>query len=330
MKKIIVTLADGTVKELVSESVKSPVEFAWGYNIELCQPVTIANSKLEEGMNTDFGNGTLIQFENEETFYGSAKLITTDEGVYLRIFTESANATILQQGVVNNRNDGIGAFSGSVGPFKYMIDVHLDIENPTKSEFIVKLSFESMKLLDVCLNDRNSEVKIDASIFGVGVTGLLGVDFERKRVYVSATLNYFFGKKKYNFDLYNWENNAVKMLPVLQGSEKNLLLALNTLKNENTVGSITIKNKGAYVAKFKVSYTVDGQRLVKESGNFTAGVNKQIDIPANASDIHIEALAAWFICSWSTIFTEVYKEPIRIVYEISGTTLNTSWKVLER
>lgn len=94
-------------------------------------------------------------------------------------------------------------------------------------------------------------------------------------------------------------------------------------------GSIVIRNEGGYVAKFRVDYLLNGERLEAESGSFTLGVSTDIQIPAGASDINLCVKEAIFINTWSTIFTENFAEPGHYEYEISGTTLNPSWKKIE-
>ena len=91
-------------------------------------------------------------------------------------------------------------------------------------------------------------------------------------------------------------------------------------------GSFLVRNSGGYVARFSVFYKYEGQDFTKDSGNFTAGVNKSIDVPSGATDIGLKVEAAWFIKSWTTIFTQNYASPVTKCYEISGTTLNTKWK----
>ncbi len=91
-------------------------------------------------------------------------------------------------------------------------------------------------------------------------------------------------------------------------------------------GSFFVRNKGAFVARFTVAYKFDGQDFSQDSGNFTAGVNKSIIIPAGAEDISLKVEEAWFINSWSTIFSENFGSPVTKCYEIWGTTLNPKWK----
>lgn len=328
MAKITMKLADGTTKELQARNIDLPVRFTWGYGIVLRQPVTLDGAKMLESASNEFGAGTVCQMENGQTISGRVKIFAADEdAVSVRIFTADRDVPMLQS--ASGDSDNIGAFSGMVGPFNYMVDLHLDMENPMESAFIVQLSCMGIQLADVHMDAQHPTASIGASIAGVGVTGVLGVDFEQQRVYVSATLGYFIGEKKYDFDLYHWGNTNVQMIPMVKNvadGDSAVAKAMHMLQNGNVGGSITVRNSGVYVAKLKVSFTLNNQRVEKESENFTAGVNKQIEIPAGATDIQVETLAAWFIGAWSSIFTVGFDTPVRKNYEISGTTLNTYYK----
>ncbi|MFN7338847.1 MAG: thiol-activated cytolysin C-terminal domain-containing protein [bacterium] len=103
-------------------------------------------------------------------------------------------------------------------------------------------------------------------------------------------------------------------------------MAVTNQLNAPVGGSFLVRNSGGYVSRFSVSYKFEGQDFSKDSGEFTAGVNKSISIPAGATEIHLKVEEAWFIGSWSTIFTQDFNSPVTKCYEISGTTLNPSWK----
>lgn len=327
MSKITMTLADGTVMELSACSIDSPVEFAWGYGIVLRKPVELNGTELLTGESKTFGYGTVLQIDSKQTLQGKVELYSADKDVViLRVYSAESNEPMLQ--ATSSNRDNISAINGSVGPFNYMVDIHLDMENPMASQFIVQLSCMGIKLADVQLDAQHPTVELGASIAGVGITGLLGVDLNEKRIYVSATVEYLIGKKKYDFDLYHWGNTSVQMVPSVQNAADggSVASAMHALQSDNVGGSITVRNTGGYVAKFKVTFTLNGQRIEKDSGNFTAGVNKQLDIPSGSTDIQVEALAAWFIGSWSSIFTVGFDAPVRKSYEVYGTTLNTKWK----
>ncbi|SHJ93708.1 Thiol-activated cytolysin [Hathewaya proteolytica DSM 3090] len=120
------------------------------------------------------------------------------------------------------------------------------------------------------------------------------------------------------------------MPEIMEKNEQELQLkaiqTLNMLEANNVGGSILVRNNGGYVARFSVKFNLNGQVITKDSGDFTLGVNKSIDIPAEATEIHLKVEEAWFIKSWSTIFTKDFGTPVNKSYEISGTTLNPKWK----
>ncbi|MTK09157.1 MAG: hypothetical protein F8N38_19000 [Hungatella sp.] len=327
MSRINMILVDGTEMELSAGSIDPPVQFVWGFGIVLNKPVKLNGTELLSRDSKTFGDGTVLQMEDGQTLQGRVELTADEKAVTLRVYSPESNEPMLQ--ATSNKKDNISEINGSVGPFNYMVDIHLDMENPIASQFIVQLSCMGIKLADVHLDAQNPTVKLGATIAGVGVTGLLGVDFDEKRIYVSATVEYIVGKKKYDFDLYHWGNTSVQMVPLLQNTAEGgngVASAMHALQSDNVGGSITVRNTGGYVAKFKITFTLNGQRIEKESGDFTAGVNKQLDIPAGSTDIQVEAMAAWFIGSWSSIFTVGFNAPVRKSYEVYGTTLNTKWK----
>jgi len=93
-----------------------------------------------------------------------------------------------------------------------------------------------------------------------------------------------------------------------------------------TSGSILVRNEGGYVARFHVTYDYEGGSFTKDSGEFSLGVNKSVEIPEGASNITLKVEEAWFINSWSTIFTESFATPVKKCYKIWGTTLSPAWE----
>lgn len=95
-----------------------------------------------------------------------------------------------------------------------------------------------------------------------------------------------------------------------------------------TKSYIEAHNSGAYVAKYRVTYTQDGQSKEFNSGDFTAGFTKRTDIPANALNIKFKAEAYTGIL-WDPLNTIVEKtfqaNPGNLCYELKGTTLSTKY-----
>jgi hypothetical protein len=90
-------------------------------------------------------------------------------------------------------------------------------------------------------------------------------------------------------------------------------------------GSILVRNGGGYVARFSLSYDYQGQEFSKDSGNFTLGVNKSIEIPSGATNLRLKVEEMWGF-GWSTIFTETFADAVTKCYEVYGTTLQPKYK----
>ena len=87
-------------------------------------------------------------------------------------------------------------------------------------------------------------------------------------------------------------------------------------------GSITVRNGGGYVARFYVKYTgPDGERHQEDSGDFTLGVNKSIELPPGSTLISLKVEEFWGFV-WSTIFVKEFDTCVTKCYEIYGTTLD--------
>ena len=94
-------------------------------------------------------------------------------------------------------------------------------------------------------------------------------------------------------------------------------------------GSITVKNSGGFVATFSVQYQQSGNKKTAESGDFTYGVTKNVQLPSNATDILVTIKIAVFIKTWSVIGTYKYDSPVTKLFEVSGTTLDAEIKEIE-
>lgn len=94
-------------------------------------------------------------------------------------------------------------------------------------------------------------------------------------------------------------------------------------------GAVMVRNAGAYVARFSVDYGLNGERKKEDSGDFTAGVNKTIDAPEGATDVHVkaEAMTGLVWNPWSTIFEQIYPDLAGVKrFTVRGTTLNPSYE----
>ena len=77
-----------------------------------------------------------------------------------------------------------------------------------------------------------------------------------------------------------------------------------------TDGRITFFNEGGYVAKFYISYKLDGKDVAYNTGNMALGNKKTYDIAGRATNVYINGKSKTFLVwnPWKTIFNVWFKE----------------------
>ena len=85
-------------------------------------------------------------------------------------------------------------------------------------------------------------------------------------------------------------------------------------------GNVMVKNAGGYVMWFTVKYEYQGQWVTKESGNFTLGFIRDIEIPVGAKNITITAEQ-----TTGEIFTETLEKPEIVCFKCWGTIFSTTY-----
>ena len=312
------------VKNVEAADIMAVREYNHYRSLQLSKPISVDGAVMPDAAYYDFGENAVVIIDDNHTYNGLAYLNMENGYGEIRCY-EAEN----QMPMLMSASDALGDpidlndISGGVGPFVYSINVHLDTDDFTKSYFAISLSAMGVKLCNAHLDINNPKISFGTSVCGVGAKGTLGVDFDGGRIYIEGELSYVFGTKKFSYDLYNWKNYSVQFIPAAKN--KNMVCAVSA-SADNMGGRISIENRGAYVAKFTVAYTVDGNRTTKESDNFSAGVTKSIEIPAGATNIQLCAQDAWFFGSWNDIFSKSFDTPVTKKYRVSGTTLNTSYE----
>ncbi len=252
-------------------------------------------------------------------------------------YSAQMNALIQSE---NMLGDGRGAYAGAVGPISYYVDVNLNLNNLLESNFVVKLGVFGIDLIDIVLDAQNPRATIDLTVSGIGVVGEVGIDFDGRRIYCSLELGYLVGSKTYTFDIFTWGNynatvkfatpEAVLCAGAGAGEEEDSgIFALAYALQGSMGGNIMVRNEGGYIARFSVSYKIDGKENTTSSGSFTLGVSKSIEIPANATDIRVKIEDEWFPKQWTTVAVRNYDAPVSKKFVIAGTTLNPTVKEYE-
>jgi hypothetical protein len=96
--------------------------------------------------------------------------------------------------------------------------------------------------------------------------------------------------------------------------------AVTRLLNAQTGGSYSVRNDGevGYVATFSVSYTWEGQGFSQDSGAFTVGESRTIQVPAGATNIHLEGKAYVSFSITATVFTRDFAQPSKKCWVVKG------------
>lgn len=90
---------------------------------------------------------------------------------------------------------------------------------------------------------------------------------------------------------------------------------------------VRIVHNGAYVAKFFLTWTVDGQKKMWKSGKKGVGYDETLVLPDNARDVHLTAQSMTGLLG-SKAWKNIIKKEIQpqYTYEVSGTTLHPKYK----
>lgn len=85
-----------------------------------------------------------------------------------------------------------------------------------------------------------------------------------------------------------------------------------------------MRNYGAYIARYKLTYTVSGRDEVYQTDWFLAGQERGRTIPASASQIRIKVENMIFILIWRTVYETRITPWSDFCLQIGGTTLDPS------
>lgn len=321
------TLADGTSLNISADSIDNPVQFVWGHGIVLRDKVTLNEVAFPTVLNGELGNGTTCELDDGQVFYGNVKLVPAGKDIVsLRIYTvEDKNMQLLQASSLSDNN--IAESNGSFGPFNYNIDVNINWEDPMKSSFIVNISFKSIKLIDVNLNAQNPVIDFGGTFFGSEISGQVGVNFNEKRVYFKAHVHLFFFDEQYDFPIYSWGNSGVERVmskTLVEGIDNATAKKMFKALNDSAAASVMVRNTGSYVAKFTIGYDIFGQHNEVESEHIMASMNRQLDIPANATNILVKGYAL-SLFGWTSVFTVPYPNPVNAEFHLFGNAFSPQW-----
>lgn len=85
---------------------------------------------------------------------------------------------------------------------------------------------------------------------------------------------------------------------------------------------VTVKNRGAYVAKFSLSYRYYGDRYAHETEPFFVFQEKSLTVPPYASEVRLKIENMIFIFVWNTMYETDISPWRRLCIRIEGTIFN--------
>ena len=315
MKTIKIT-TNATTRILEVAEISQKMDF-FGFIIwSLEKPIKLDGKEMAAFSHINFEKACLEI--DGKTFCGDASLFVSEKGGMIRCRKDvCASMSLLDSAEVMASPIELSDIHGNIGLFSYTLSVHIDYRNPMNSYFAIEVDILGVKIMDGRIDASHPEISFGGNVGAFGIKLTVGVDFNGGRVYFIAEINSPFYHKKYSVDIYSWKNNKV------------LFTAADENVADSSSGWISIENEAGYVSKFDVTYTLSGNRVTKESGKFTAGTTKVVDIPAGATDIVLHAWDEWFICSWTEIFSKHFDAPVCKKYKVTGTTLNPHYEELK-
>lgn len=82
--------------------------------------------------------------------------------------------------------------SGNWGPLGWNIGLNINTGDIFKSSVDARISAFSVNIIDAHLNAEDPKTTVDLSIAGVGIVAELGVNFDKRNVYLKGHLNFVF------------------------------------------------------------------------------------------------------------------------------------------
>ena len=93
-------------------------------------------------------------------------------------------------------------------------------------------------------------------------------------------------------------------------------------------GYVEVTNMGGFISSFNVSYTLNGQYFNKESGIFSLFFSRTINIPANATNIHVLVVIANGLGQWTPVYNNNLDNPGTIRLKLYGTIFSPQADIL--
>jgi hypothetical protein len=85
---------------------------------------------------------------------------------------------------------------------------------------------------------------------------------------------------------------------------------------------VTVYNKGAYVASFRVNYVINGDQSDIPSGDISPGSSQEVKIPPGGKDVKVDFFFVGLISHFNWVTSKEIEKNSGACFEMTGTTLN--------
>lgn len=104
-----------------------------------------------------------------------------------------------------------------------------------------------------------------------------------------------------------------------------ILLAISLTKSQNA-GTINVRNSGAYMARYWITFNLNGQQLTYSTDSFAAGQSRILQLPVNSCCARLTVQNLIFISTWRDVFSVDINLPMgQRCFSVWGTTLIPYW-----
>lgn len=94
--------------------------------------------------------------------------------------------------------------SGGWGPLSWEIDIDIKEPDISKDYFRIKLMFFGTTILNENFSETHPEIDVNLTLFGVGLTCTVGVDYTKRIVFLRGNLNFVVYSKQFDLTLYKF------------------------------------------------------------------------------------------------------------------------------
>jgi hypothetical protein len=104
-----------------------------------------------------------------------------------------------------------------------------------------------------------------------------------------------------------------------------ILLAIN-LNNCQNSGSITVRNRGAFMARYWITFILNREEFTNSTEWFSAGQSRHLEFPFRSTNGHLIVQNLVFIGTWRNVFSlDIILPTGNRCFSVWGTTLIPHW-----